>query len=72
MYYNAMNRDFDIGEAVRSGNLERINSWMIERVFKKADRLTPSEWIFDITGRELTPCDFLDYLDEKYGEVYGL
>ena len=72
MYYNEMNKEFDIGEAVRSGEMERINSWMKERVFKKADRLTPSEWIYDITGRSLTPNDFLDYLDEKYGEIYGL
>ena len=72
MYYNEMAKDFDIGEAVRSDNIERINAWMTEHVFKKADRLTPAEWIYDITGRTLTPLDFLDHLDEKYGEIYGL
>ena len=26
----------------------------------------------DITGRELTPDDFLDYLEEKYSKLYEL
>ena len=30
------------------------------------------EWIKDITGREFTPVDFLDYLEEKYSAIYEL
>ena len=72
MYYNRMKNEIDIDAALEDGNFEVINSWMAEHVFKKADRLTPREWIKDITGRELTPDDFLDYLEEKYGEIYEL
>ena len=72
MYYNEMAKEIDIDGAVRAGDIERINSWMEEKVYKKADRLTPAEWIHDITGRSLTPSDFLDYLDEKYKEIYEL
>jgi carboxypeptidase Taq len=45
---------------------------MKEHVWKKADLLAPAEWILDITGRELTPDDFLDYLEEKYSKLYEL
>ena len=45
---------------------------MIDHVFAKADRLSPQEWIKDITGREFTPVDFLDYLEEKYSKIYEL
>ena len=72
MYYNEMAKKIDIDGAVRAGDMDSINSWMKERVYKKADRLTPKEWIYDITGRDLTPSDFLDYLDEKYAEIYEL
>ena len=72
MYYNRMKNEIDINGCVEKGDLTTINNWMKENVFKKADRLAPSEWIKDITGRELTADDFLDYLEEKYSELYEL
>jgi carboxypeptidase Taq len=72
MYVNRMKEDLDIDREIRSGSLEKINSWMKEHVFKKADRQDPKTWIREITGREFTPKDFLDYLEEKYGAMYGL
>ena len=72
MYYNRMKEEIDLPGAVASGDFETINGWMAENVFKKADRLTVAEWIRDITGREFTPDDFLDYLEEKYSAIYEL
>ena len=45
---------------------------MQENVWKSANRLAPKEWIKNITGREFTPQDFLDYLEKKYSEIYGV
>ena len=45
---------------------------MKKNVFSKANVLAPKEWIKEITGREFTPKDFLDYLEEKYCELYCL
>lgn len=72
MYYNRMKQEVEVEKAIREGNFEPVNSWMIGHVFAKADRLSPKEWIRDITGREFTPTDFLDYLEEKYAGIYGL
>ena len=72
MYYNRMIEEIDLPGAVASGDFETINGWMAENVFKKADRLTVAEWIRDITGRDFTPDDFLDYLEEKYSAIYEL
>ena len=72
MYYNRMKQEVAVDEAIREGNFEPLNSWMIGHVFAKADRLSPREWIKDITGREFTPVDFLDYLEEKYSAIYEL
>lgn len=72
MYYNRMKNEIDIPAAIGSGNLSTINNWMKENVFLKADRLSPDEWIRDITGRELTADDFLNYLEEKYSALYEL
>ena len=72
MYYNRMKQEVAVEDAIREGNFEPVNSWMINHVFAKADKLSPQEWIKDITGREFTPVDFLDYLEEKYSKIYEL
>ena len=72
MYYNRLKEEVDVNAAIREGNFAPLNDWMIGHVFSKADRLSPKEWIKDITGREFTPVDFLDYLEAKYSELYGL
>lgn len=70
MYYNRMKNEIDIDHEVSSGNIAVINDWMAENVFKNACCQSPKEWIRGITGRDITPDDFLDYLEEKYGELY--
>ena len=72
MYYNRMKRELDIDAALRAGDFAKINGWMSENVFAKANILPADAWIKDITGRAFAPDDFLDYLEEKYGEIYGL
>ena len=72
MYYNRMREDFDVDEAILAGDLGKIKTWMTGHVFKKADRLSQEDWVRDITGREFTPDDYLDYLEEKYSRIYEL
>ena len=62
----------NVFEEIQSGSLKNINAWMKEHVWKKADRQTPKEWILEITNRELTPTDFLDYIEEKYRKIYEI
>ncbi len=72
MYFNRMKDEIPVDAIVSSGDFDRLNGWMKDNVFAKANILTPKEWIKDITGRDFTPVDFLDYLEEKYGGIYGL
>jgi|GEM_PF-843462 len=72
MYYNEMKNAFDIDAVVAAGDFKTLNGWMKEHVFARADLIEPKQWIFEITGRQLTPDDFLDYLEEKYSKLYEL
>lgn len=72
MYYNKMSKKHDVNKLIEENRIDVINEWMTKHVFKKADRLDPADWIRDITGKELTPVPFLDYLEEKFGAIYGL
>lgn len=72
MYVKEISKDIDFKGAIRSGDFNAINGWMKEHVFKKANILTPKEWLYDLTGKTLTAKDFLEYLNEKYTKIYML
>ena len=72
MYYNKMSEELDVENAILCGKFEQINSWMKENVWKEANHLDAKTWIKKITGRKFTANDFLDYLEKKYGELYGV
>ncbi|MCR5179334.1 MAG: HD domain-containing protein [Lachnospiraceae bacterium] len=72
MYYEVMREDIDVEAAVRSGNIGVVNAWMKEKVFEKADRLSPDEWIRQITGRDISADSFIEYIEEKYSGIYDL
>lgn len=72
MYRNRMMQDFDLDAAVAQGDFATINGWMREHVWKKANRQDAATWIRAITGRDFTPDDFADYLEQKYTALYAL
>jgi carboxypeptidase Taq len=72
MYFNTMKKALPVAELVEKGDFKTIDGWMKDHVFLKANRLDAKSWIRDITGRDFTPDDFLDYLEEKYTELYEL
>ena len=72
MYLLKLEESFSLKEAILQADFERINNWMINNVFKEANHLSPKEWIKNLTGMELTPKPFLDYLNKKYSDIYKL
>ena len=72
MYYKELEKAMDVDATVAAGDFKKLNGWMKEHVFARADLVEPKQWIREITGRDLTPDDFLDYLEEKYSKIYEL
>ena len=72
MYATRMAQDLDIEKEAASGSFAGINRWMTDHVFARADQVDAPTWIREITGRDLTPNDFLNSLEEKYGSLYCL
>ena len=67
-----MRQEFDVDAALAAGDLGKIGAWLKERVFSIASLSTPDAWIRAITGEGLNPDYYLDYLEKKFSEVYGL
>jgi len=67
-----MQKDIDVFGQVEKGDLSGVLAWLKEHVFSCASVLTPDEWIRRITGEGLNVKYYLDYLEEKYNDIYGL
>lgn len=72
MYLEKIKRDIPFYELIKQGDFETIKKWMKENVFIHANVLNPKEWLKELTGESLTPKYFLNYLNEKYKDIYKL
>ena len=68
----AMEREFDVFDAVAGGRLDSVADWLRGHVFSCASLLDPEDWIRSITGEGLNAGYFLDYLETKFKDIYGL
>lgn len=68
----AMNREFDVDKAVAEGRLCEVSDWFKRRVFARASVLDPDAWLTEITGEKLNVQYFIDYLQNKFCELYEL
>ncbi len=61
------NLDADLGR----GQLQGVTGWLRERIHRPGFRLFAEERVQAATGRGLNDTDFIDYLESKYGQLYG-
>ncbi|MBI9109293.1 MAG: carboxypeptidase M32 [Spirochaetales bacterium] len=57
---------------VRAGEFKHILGWLRENIHQHGMIYPASELCRRVTGEDLNPSYFTDYLEKKYGEVYGL
>lgn len=70
-FFHAMRKEFpNFYDLVRTGDLKPIINWLTEKVHKTANLYDPPELIKRITGEDLNPQYFLQYLEEKYSKLY--
>ncbi len=72
-FLNKMRQDIPTyDEEVKNGNFAVIKDWLRENIHQFGSLYTPSELIVKVTGEELNPKYFLEYLNKKYGEIYEI
>ncbi len=68
----AISKDFpDWRTNLAQGKLEDVNRWLKTNIHVKGDLFDPEELIKQATGRNLTSEPYLQYLNRKYGSLYG-
>ena len=72
MYLKELRKEYNFESLIEAGDFKTINSWLKDHVFKDANHLDPKDWIKAITNKQLTAKDFLEYLNNKYKDIYNL
>ena len=62
---HVMKKDLPYEELLKKGDLKPILEWLTKNDFAY-DYLDPKDWFFKVTGEEMNPQYFIDYLKEKF------
>ena len=69
-FFEAMKKDLDVDELVKTGNIKVINEWLKEKIHQFGKSKTPEELLLEVTGEEFNPKYYVAYLKEKYTKLY--
>jgi carboxypeptidase Taq len=59
-------------EAFRRGDFTHLKHWLIQNIHRHGQRFRAGELCRRVTGIQLSPKPFLDYLNEKFGNLYAV
>jgi carboxypeptidase Taq len=62
----------DLEKEIESGNLAIIREWLNQKIHQKGRLLSVPELVKQVTGDQLNPKIFLNYLKKKYRKIYRL
>ncbi|MDL4840848.1 carboxypeptidase M32 [Aquibacillus rhizosphaerae] len=71
-FYNAMKKEMDMDSIIRAGNFTEIKEWLTNNIHQYGKMKKPLQLLNDVTGESLNPEYLVDYLTEKYSEIYDL
>lgn len=71
--FAAAQRDLpDLTAGMASGRFAPLREWLRENIHRHGSRFMPQELLQRATGSRLDPQPFINYVEEKYSELYGL
>lgn len=68
----AARREVDgLDTALANGHYAPLLGWLTNNIYRHARAFSPNELLIRATGEPLNPDAYLDYLVEKYTDIYG-
>jgi carboxypeptidase Taq len=61
----------DFENAAARGEFDALRGWLNDNIYRWGCRLEPADLLLKITGEKLSVIPFLEYIEEKYTELYG-
>ena len=70
--YAAMKKELPVDELLMQGNISEITAYLRENIHKYGASKEPREMLKTLTGEEFNPDYYIEYLKEKFEQVYGV
>ncbi len=67
-----MKETVDVAQCVAKGDFGPINAWNREKLWQFGSLYKPAQLLESALGQEFDPNVFCQYLEEKFGELYGV
>ncbi len=67
-----MKESVDFDACIERGDFGPVNDWNREHIWKHGGRFTPSELLGRVLEAEFDPQYYIDYLTNKFTDIYGL
>ncbi len=72
-FYAAMEREIpDVKKKIAKGDFAPVKAWLNKNIHAHGKTYSADALVRKVTGEPLTSAYFTDYLQKKYGEIYGL
>ncbi|MFZ5822416.1 MAG: carboxypeptidase M32 [Chloroflexota bacterium] len=62
----------DLADQIRQGKFEALLGWLRGNIHVYGSKFEPQELVQRATGSKIDPAPYVRYLQQKYGEIYGL
>lgn len=62
----------DMDDQIRSGDFSNLFNWLNEQIYQHGSKFEPQELVERITGSKITGEPYIKYLNDKFGELYGV
>lgn len=73
MWLNQIDQDLPNWKStIPSGDFSPIKQWLVENVHTYSSRYDPADLVKKVTGSSLKAKPFLEYLNSKYSELFGI
>jgi len=72
-YYNkAVQQHPGIPDEITSGKFDTLRNWMQDNIYQHGRKFTSDELTRRVTGESIQSRDYMQYLQTKFGDIYGL
>ncbi len=70
--YNTLRKELNVDEILENGDMIKIREWLGEKIHKYGKLKETPEIVKEITGEELNPKYYIEYLKDKYSKIYNI
>lgn len=67
-----MENDLDVNATIESGSLKPIANWLGDRIYKKASMYDSMDLLKQVVNDDFDPKYYIEYLENKFSEIYDL